>query len=332
MHDAASVLEIGYSGAIISVARVMAKSSKKTESEFQVCFRGVRGSHPVPGSGTVQVGGNTSCVEVRAGGRLLIIDSGTGIVSLGKELAAEEAARGNGGLELTLLISHTHHDHTQGFPFFKPLHDPRSTIHIFGPRYNGESMEDALRTALLSPFFPVQLENLAADVRISNLDGGEIIAWPRNSAIPELRQRAPGARDLPRVRVLRCSNHPGWGVLAFRVELGGRSLVYASDIEGNEGENGRLLAAFCRDCDLLIHDAQYLPAEYSGQDGISRRGFGHSTFEMACQLATRARARRLLLYHHSPDRDDDMVSRVELAARTLFPDTGAAREGQVIDL
>ncbi len=307
----------------------MKKSEKDTE--FKVIFRGVRGSHAVPGSGTVKVGGNTSCVEVRAAGRILIIDAGTGIVGLGKQLVTEQADRNDGGLELTLLISHTHHDHTQGFPFFRPLYDPRSTIHIFGPRYNGETMEDALTHALLSPYFPVQLESLSATINIGNLDGGEIISWGRGSAGPELRQRASSARDLPRVRVLRCRNHPGWGVLAFRVELGGRSLVYASDIEGTGGRDGSRLVTFCRDCDLLVHDAQYLPTEYAGRDG-GRKGYGHSTFEMACDLATRARVQRLMLYHFSPDHDDQLVTRMERAARSLFPGAGAAREGQVISL
>jgi phosphoribosyl 1,2-cyclic phosphodiesterase len=303
---------------------------KKSEqgAEFRVVFRGVRGSHAVPGAGTVKVGGNTPCLEVRAAGRILIIDAGTGIVGLGRQLMAEQAARSAGGVELTLLISHTHHDHTQGFPFFRPLYDPRSTVHIFGPRYNGETMKDALTSALLSPYFPVQLESLSATINIGNLEGGEVITWGRGKAVPQVRRRASSARDLPRVRVLRCRNHPGWGVLAFRVELGGRSMVYASDIEGQDGSS---LAAFCRDCDLLVHDAQYLPAEYWGEGG-GRKGFGHSTFEMACDLAARARARRLLLYHFSPDHDDRLVARVERAARSLFPGAGAAREGLVLDL
>jgi len=309
----------------------MAKKRSEENDEFRVIFHGVRGSHAVPGSGTLKVGGNTSCLEIRAAGRILIIDAGTGIVGLGKQLAAEEADRGDGGLELTLLISHTHHDHTQGFPFFRPLYDPRSTIHIYGPRYNGETMEDALTTALLSPYFPVQLESMAATVKIGNLEGGEILVWGRGSAAPEIRRRAPSASHLPRVRVLRCRNHPGWGVLAFRVELAGRSVVYASDIEGSAGETGKQLVSFCRNCDILVHDAQYLPTEYAGENG-GRIGFGHSTFEMACDLAARARVRRLMLYHYNPDHDDNLVARVERAARSLFPGAEAAREGLVIEL
>lgn len=308
----------------------MARKKEQPKSEFKVRFWGVRGSHAVPGAGTVGVGGNTSCVEVRAAGRLLVIDAGTGIVGLGKQLAAEAASSGK-GLELTMLISHTHHDHTQGFPFFRPLHDPKSRIHVLGPRYNGEPLADALRTALLSPYFPVPLEGMAADVEISNLEGGEVLAWGRGRQAPECRRRAPSSGKGPRVRVLRCRNHPGWGVLVFRVELGGRSLVYASDIEGSGEDGGKRLAAFCRDCDLLVHDAQYLPAEYHGRDA-DRRGYGHSTFEMACELAARARVRRLLLYHFNPEHDDALVARVERAARALFPAAEAAREGLVIDL
>ena len=164
-----------------------------------------------------------------------------------------------------------------------------------------------------------------------NLVGGEVLAWGRGKDVPELRHRAPSADHIPRVRVLRCRNHPGWGVLAFRVELAGRSVVYASDIEGGGGTDGNRLAAFCRECDILIHDAQYLPAEYAGKGG-GRRGFGHSTFEMACDLASRARAGRLMLFHFSPDHDDSLVARMERAARSLFPGAEAAREGLVIDL
>jgi len=301
---------------------------EEKKSDFIVRFWGVRGSHPVPGASTVGVGGNTSCVEILVGDRRLIIDAGTGIIGLGRQLAAE-AGDGEPGAELTLLISHTHHDHTQGFPFFRPVHDPGTQLHVFGPRYNGESMADALNSALLSPYFPVQLDNLTASLNIGNLEGGETITFEPDSHEPVISRRVPTDSDQPIVRVLRCHNHPGWGVLVFRVTHGGRSVVYASDIEG-PGE-GSHLVDFCAGSDILIHDAEYLPAEYDGSDGC-RKGYGHSTFEMACDLATRAAVGRLFLYHFSPEHDDRLVARMERAARSLFPGVAVAREGLVITL
>ncbi len=131
---------------------------------FIVRFWGVRGSYPVPGPDTIRVGGNTSCIEVWAGGHLIIVDAGTGIIGLGKELVNEHLATGK-PIVATILFSHTHHDHTQGFPFFEPAYFGASVFYMFGPRILGhrafyEDIEEALQGAMLPPSFPVTLDGL----------------------------------------------------------------------------------------------------------------------------------------------------------------------------
>lgn len=286
---------------------------------LSVKFWGVRGSYPTPGKNTVRFGGNTSCVEVRAGQHIIILDAGTGIIQLGRELALTDQP------DATILLSHLHHDHTQGFPFFVPAYMSSAKLHIFGPTTAAETLD----TNQSPRTFPVGLNDMNATKEIRSLKETDILTFDASGVRVNVSSSDPESST---VKVYRSHAHPG-GVHVYRIDYGGRSLVYATDIEGYVGGD-RKLAAFARGADLLIHDAQYSEEHYRGQiAGLpSTQGYGHSTPQMACELANAAGVRELVLFHHDPNYADETVAGLEVRARTFFPNVCAAYEGLVIHI
>lgn len=307
------------------------------QAAFSVKFWGVRGSHPVPGPQTVRFGGNTPCVQVQAGGHSIILDAGTGIIALGAELARQARSSGK-GVEATLLFSHVHHDHIHGFPFFAPAYQASTRLHIFGPDLFELELGGVLARSMNPPFFPVSLRELSASKSIHSLQETQVVLLGHPEGSPLLRPALPASMtagepgDLVRIRILRSSAHPG-GVLIYRIEWRGRSVVYATDTEGYANIDRRL-AEFARGADLLIHDAQYTDEHYLGlQPGFpATQGWGHSTVAMACDLARAAGVGRLALFHFEPRYDDAAVARLEASARSRFEAAFAAREGLSFDL
>jgi CheY-like chemotaxis protein/phosphoribosyl 1,2-cyclic phosphodiesterase len=294
---------------------------------MRIRFWGTRGSLAKPGPGTVRYGGNTSCVEVVApDGTLLVLDCGTGAHELGRHLAATAGPRARGHL----LITHTHWDHIQGFPFFAPLFLPGHEWDVFAPEGLGRRLEDALAGQMEYAYFPVTLGQLAATIRYHDL--------------------AEGRFTLGGVRVTsRYLNHPGIA-MGYRLEADGVTVVYATDHEPHSphqpdvgGPAGSRTppvhredqrhVEFLAGADLVIHDTQYTLAEYQG-----KVGWGHTPAERAVDFAVAAGARRLALFHHDPLRDDPAVDRVLAACRERAVAAGAAlevlaaAEGQVIEL
>ncbi len=293
--------------------------------ELVVKFWGVRGSYPTPGEGTVRFGGNTACVEIRAGERTLIFDAGTGIIPLGRDLARRPRPA-NHPLEAALFFSHLHHDHTQGFPFFAPAFLPQARLHIFGPGTTPEMLERVLENNQSPQTFPVSLRDMAAWKQIRSVREAEVIVWDETGV--HLAEAGKGLSDeAVVVHIHRSHAHPG-GVYAYRIIWRGKSVVYATDTEGYVGADRRLVR-FARGADLLIHDAQYSEEHYRG--GLagfpSTQGYGHSTVTMACEVAAAAEVERLALFHHDPAYDDAMLLKLESQAQELFAPSLAAYEG-----
>ena len=265
---------------------------------MKVTFWGVRGSIAVSGKDYARFGGNTPCIELAYGESRLILDGGTGLRALGE-------AHGYAPLEASVVFTHLHWDHIQGVPFFKPAYHPDSDLTFVGMHREDACLETALRQQMKAPQFPVTLDTLVGVKRVV--------------------EREPG-RDFSvgpfTVRPLDLS-HPD-GVVALRVEAGGSSVVFATDVEHGTRIDSRLTE--------LIHDAQYTPDEYTGRGGPSKVGWGHSTWRDAATVAGQCDVQRLALYHHDPDRRDDQVAAMEADARSLFSDAFAAREGCVIQL
>jgi phosphoribosyl 1,2-cyclic phosphodiesterase len=280
---------------------------------MRVTFWGVRGSIPTPGPETVAIGGNTSCVEVRAGKALLIFDGGTGLRQLGKKLVAEMP------LDAHIFFSHVHWDHIQGFPFFDPAFIPGNCIHLYGGNNVSRTLEETLAGQMDHPSFPVHLTEMGAKMTFHDMFDGQTIEVPT------------GDGSNAKVTTGR-GNHPN-GVWAYRVEHAGRSVVYATDTEHYAIVDPRL-TKLSQNADVLIHDAQYTPEEYAGTAGRGgpKTGWGHSTYAEAARLASAANVKKLVLFHHDPMQNDAAVREKERRAREIFPDTIAAYEGLSFDV
>ena len=299
--------------------------------KFTIKFWGVRGSYPTPGPETIKYGGNTACVEIRAGERTIILDAGTGIIPLGRELEKQKSS------EIILLFSHLHHDHTQGFPFFVPAYIPNTRLHIFGPGGTPETLRRVLEHNQSAETFPVSLRDMPAMKDIQSVRESQVIVWEsalqgheENIRVSESSGRS--SSDALVIRIYKSHAHPG-GVYIYRITWRGKSVVYATDTEGYVGTDRRL-ASFARDADVLIHDAQYSEEHYCGRLAgfSSTQGYGHSTADMACEIAASAHAGELILFHHEPAYTDAMVAAQESVAKNLFHASRAAYEGLEIKL
>ena len=264
--------------------------------DLTVRFFGVRGSIPTPGMGA---GGNTACLEVRAGDTRIILDAGTGLRALGAERMAE------GPRHSTILLSHLHWDHVCGLPFFTPIYVPGHRVDIASGPNGVMPLADAIRSLFRAPFFPVDFDDLGGDV--------------------STRELRPGARvQIGDITVTMAKlNHPD-PVYGYRLEHAGQAIVYATDTEHYACVDPAL-ARLAAGADILIYDAQYTPSEYP-----SKVGWGHSTWEAGAELARAAGVAQLVLFHHDPARTDEQLAAIEREAAAALPGTVAAREGIVL--
>jgi phosphoribosyl 1,2-cyclic phosphodiesterase len=248
---------------------------------MKIRFWGTRGSIPTPGPNTVRYGGNTACVEVRdSGNALLVLDAGTGLRELGIAMM-----NGNGPrpFNVDLLLSHVHWDHIQGIPFFRPAYDPKSRMRIIGPKQT-RTMKDLLGLGMDDPFFPVDIDDLPVQLEIGEMhDGDEKRFGPYSVRAVSIWHPAPA--------------------LAYRIEADGRSLVYATDTEDPFSGKPNPVIALAKGADTLIHDAQFVPSDFKAT-------WGHSTVDAAVEVAAQAGVKRLVLYHHDPERSDDALDQI----------------------
>ena len=283
-------------------------------------FWGTRGSISKAGPTTLRYGGHTSCVEVRSSaGTIVVLDCGTGGYDLGRSLANA----GPQPLHGYVLLTHTHWDHIQGIPFFQPFLKKGNEWDVFAPHGMGQSLREALAGQMQYSYFPVALEQFAANVRYHELVEGTF-------TIGDIRVTA------------RYLNHTVL-TLCYRLEVDGHVIVYSTDHEPHSrqlamghgeisGEDSQH-AQFVAGADILIHDAQYLASEYP-----EKISWGHSTMEYVTEIARSAGVKRLALYHHEPLREDDALDRIVESARIRLAEAAnsievfAAAEGQVIEL
>ena len=256
-----------------------------------VRFWGTRGSIPAPGLETARYGGNTSCVEVRCAGRVIVCDCGTGIRALGENLSREFKDR---TLDADIFVGHTHWDHIQGFPFFSPAYRKDNRLRIHSAQGVGWSFEKIFRDQMGQNYFPVEVADMAARLDFRPVSG------PLRVGEVEVRTTF--------------TNHPGVN-MAFRFIHDGHSVVYLTDHENHRAQapeagefadaQDRLIADFCRGADLLVCDAQYDDEEYR-----VKRGWGHGRWRDALALGLSAGVRRLALFHHEPTRTDAALDSV----------------------
>ena len=275
---------------------------------FRIRFWGVRGSIPTPGPTTLKVGGNTTCLEIRTETDLVIIDAGTGIRGLGNTLLARQP------ISAHMFFTHMHWDHIQGFPFFVPAFVPGNQFYLYGAAKLTTSLAEVLAGQMNYPNFPVSLAQMDSDMTFLDLHEDETVQ----------------AGDLSVTSTQL--NHPG-GVIAYRVDYRGKSVVFATDTEHHPDRVDDKLVRLAREVDVLVCDAMYTADEYLGRNGhIPKVGWGHSTWEEGVKVAREAGAGRLVLFHHDPDHDDEAVLAIEAEARAAFPRCQAAVEGLTLEL
>ncbi len=261
---------------------------------LEVIVWGSRGSTPVSGARFQRHGGATTCIEIIPKGAedeatpsRLIIDSGTGLTELGKSWGERRA-------DALLLQSHMHWDHIQGFPFFAPLFNPMGHFELWGVPRDGMNLREVLSKQMTPPTFPVGLDIIPASLNFRDL--------------PKEGESRLGELSIEWIEV----EHPS-GATAYRINYKGVSVVFSGDLEIQLGHRKKFIE-FVEQSDLLIMDAQYLPEEY-----VSRKGFGHSTFVDAVDVASQARVKRLLMTHHDPTHDDNVLDKKRDLARNIAP-------------
>jgi len=283
--------------------------------EFRVKFRGVRGSYPVADGKFLKYGGNTACVEVNVGGHLIILDSGTGIISLGNELMQKYIESGTTLADRTpircsILLSHIHLDHIQGFPFFKPSHLSSTKMALLGGVNYNETLEDELAKLLFTKSFPLDLGDIASDLKIIDLNETNYVVFKKGEELPRVYRvnELKGDEYTDEDVVITCYKsyaHPQNGVYIYKIKYMGKTMVYATDKESYPGGDKKLVK-FAKGCDLLIHDAQYSTEDYLSIY-VPKQGFGHSTFEMALDCKRQVEAQRVVYFHYDPCYNDEKL-------------------------
>jgi phosphoribosyl 1,2-cyclic phosphodiesterase len=273
---------------------------------MQVKFYGTRGSIAVSGNEYARFGGSTSCVQVSLDdGSTIIFDAGTGIRRLGDELL-----RANKTENLAIVLSHTHWDHIQGFPFFAPAYTPDTqiTIGICGQdRFSKGDLRSIFAAQMDDKYFPVPLEKMGAEFNFVQPDASAMTSsfgdkW-----------------------TFYKHNHPG-GAYSYRLEAGGKSVVYCTDIEHGDKIDDSIVD-FASGADLLIHEGQYTPEEL-----VDKRGWGHSSWAQAVEVAQKADVKKLAITHHDPSHDDACLTGIEKECQQRLSEALLAREGLELTL
>lgn len=308
----------------------------ESQGKFSIKFRGVRGSYPTPDYNFLKYGGNTSCIEINVNNHLIILDAGTGIINLGKDLMKDYISDTyKKDINATILLSHTHMDHIQGLPFFQPLHLKSSNINIIGCADYIKSIDEVISNLLFEKSFPLDLSDIASNLSFGDINDSFALIFSPDSYIPEL-QKIDGDEDaIPVddevvVSCLKSNSHPKDGIMVYKVAYKDKSIVYATDKESFVGGDKKL-AMFARDADLLIHDSQYTTDEYINSC-VSKQGFGHSTFDMALEAFSQSHAKQLAFFHLDPNYNDEMLLEIENHYNNICERSFIAKEGQEITL
>ncbi|MGD8306507.1 MAG: MBL fold metallo-hydrolase [Ignavibacteria bacterium] len=276
-------------------------------------FYGTRGSIPVCHPEFQEFGGNTTCVQVgiKETNNIAVLDAGTGIRDLGKDLLTA----GHKQNEIFILFTHFHWDHIQGFPFFAPafVRDQKINILAMGKGRRIKSLREIFRIQMQKEYFPIGLDKMGAKFNFMLLNETHKVFEP-NLKDP-----------IPTILTANTHCHPG-GAYGYRIERDGKILVFCTDIEHGEIINPKVVS-LSKGADLLIHDGQYTSEELK-----RKRGWGHSSFYQAIEVAERANVKMLVITHHDPDHDDEFLIRMERQCQDRFKDCVLAKEKMEIEL
>jgi phosphoribosyl 1,2-cyclic phosphodiesterase len=274
-------------------------------------FYGTRGSVPVCDAGFQQFGGNTTCFQITFTdiNQIAVVDAGTGIRKLGRDLQM----MGHKQEQIILAFTHFHWDHIQGFPFFAPAYESNQEITLLtvGEGQTVKDLRGIFETQMQSVFFPVQLEHMGATFRFVQ--------------VQKTTEQFKSFNEVATMITAQKLNHPG-GSYGFRIERNGKVLVICTDLEHGD-QIDPLVVKLAQGADLLVHDAQYTAEELP-----LRKGWGHSSYDQAMQVAEMSGAKRLALTHHDPEHDDEFLLRLERLCQERFKECLVAREGMELEL
>lgn len=276
-------------------------------SDLYVRFWGVRGSLPCAGRDTLRYGGNTSTVEINAGGHVLVLDGGTGCHELGRNLL-QKGVQGKGVQGGDVFLSHAHFDHVCGLPFFQPFFVAGQEWRVWsGHLEDGMTTRGLFDELMRPPLFPVSPDIFAADISYRDFRAGQTLE--------------PGPGIVLRTIAL---NHPN-NATGYRVEFGGRAVVYITDVEHALGQVDAGLVAFAQGADVLIYDSTYSDEQFVP-------GRGHSTWQEGMRIAEAAGVATFIAFHHDPDHNDAYMDDVACALSAARPGSLVAREGLFLKL
>jgi len=272
-------------------------------SKGYIKFWGVRGSNPTPDKEKMEYGGDTSCVEIRTSTNdLIIFDMGSGIRNLGNDLLNDSAAPKN----IHIFLSHFHWDHIMGFLLFTPFYNEKFTFNIYG--FNKHSNTKSFSEKILNPtFWPVSIDMLKAKINFIDLDGSPIDV-NNNTSVEYINHTHPNSAT------------------SYRATIDNYSIVYTTDCEHPANKLNSNVLSIAQNADILIHDTHFKKSDLE-----SHRGWGHSSWNEAILVATKAKVKTLCLFHYNPSYDDKTVRNIELKAKQNFPNTIASKQGLKID-
>ncbi len=268
-------------------------------------FYGTRGSIPVCEQRFQKYGGNTTCIAICNETNIYIFDAGTGIRNLGTEYFSNKK---NKVENVILAFSHFHWDHIQGFPFFLPAYDPNSelTIRASGRKDKYFDLKAIFENQMRTEFFPVPLEKMGAKINFI--------------------QKEDNLFDDKSVKIISSEhNHPGQAY-SYRIEIDGKVVVFVTDVEHTDGIDKRVVD-IAKDADILIHEAQYTPEELE-----THKGWGHSSWMQAIEVAKLANVKKLFITHHDPDHDDNFLDNIEVECKKHFHNVELAKDNLEIEL
>lgn len=264
---------------------------------FGLSFWGVRGSIACPSADYVAFGGNTSCIELHMGQRRIVLDAGTGLRELGNRFFREDVR------EACILLTHTHWDHINGFPFFRPAYAPGRSFRIMAGHLGAGHVRDVLAGQMAEPTFPVPLEAMRAELLFEDFACGDGFALGHEVFV----------RTAP-------LNHPN-GATGYRIEHDGRAICYITDTEHVIGKPDQNVLGLIEGADLVIYDCTHTDDEF-----LTHLGWGHSTWQEGVRLCRAAHVERLAIFHHDPDHDDRFMLSVEQQSREVWEGAFVARE------
>ncbi len=264
---------------------------------FGLSFWGVRGSIACPSPNHVRFGGNTSCLEIHAGSARIVLDAGTGLRELGNQFMRDDVR------QASLLLTHTHWDHINGFPFFKPAYAANRRFRIMAGHLDSLGVRDILAGQMAEPTFPVPLEAMRGELDFEDFTAGDAF------------DLVPGVH----VRTAKL-NHPNRAT-GYRIEYAGKAICYVTDTEHIIGQPDQAILGLIEGADLVVYDSTYTDEEF-----LAHIGWGHSTWQEAIRLCRAANVKRLAIFHHDPDHDDSFMEQIEAEAQAIWSGAVVARE------